>query len=810
MAEDKPLLEDASEASPTSAKNRSLPWLRLFVLYVASVFAAGLIPGQALIIPMLAEAGVFASRCEHGHRIGDDPCDAQMLYLMNVFSGLSSISFFFFLPIGYLFDDYGGRTVGTLGAFLTTCGYLVVVASVLGAHMGLDETTAWLVFPAAVLTDFGSMMNSYSLYAMLFHMEGHSTFVISLSNSSVMAAAFLPRIIQYCMEALDVTLSWSILGIAVAASVSTWVCWQWTPDKQEFHVAAQRVLKMPMPKVHGNRNTCQKLADALRSFSVDTSLHITLCAFTALGSAFMYFYQSMSSPYGKALFGEDAEDTLSSISVLATGITGLTLGPFSGILADQFGVAWLAAASWICVAVPTALCRSETWTYQIVAVWFSATYGNLWLNLLQKHVLHYVPANRLGVAQGASIVVAMFFIIPPMLICSFFVGEDQDHGPERIGLPLSCVGGAASVIGLIVVPLYWWKGVPDSPVLLEQDKKDIAKAFGCTTLEQVSRVVGLPVGAVLKRMSRPQDSMALRDLFERIDGAKVSAVLLSDPAPPLDDPRDDAYDAVAYMQSRFNSLPPEQLKHLADQGITVGTADDLAGACACAAASFNGAPGIAPEAMNDWMLGPRFKGDFDGKERLEWFQKNMSFIVTVGSRFGGMLVAKSNNGGSSSVDAVCVIFPPGRLVENCQPFLMGGSRYISALRQSGTPPYFDKSFGEGVRQRALGGALDMGNLHKKHAAMPHWYVNVMAVNPKKQGRKLAKSLLNAVSALADQDGAACYLETIGERNVAVYSKAGYACVEEYHAEVDDSEYEPEYGRSPPITMSLMLRPVKTK
>eukprot|EP00929_Paragymnodinium_shiwhaense_P097665 TRINITY_DN59296_c0_g1_i1.p1 TRINITY_DN59296_c0_g1~~TRINITY_DN59296_c0_g1_i1.p1 ORF type:complete len:560 (-),score=74.69 TRINITY_DN59296_c0_g1_i1:191-1621(-) len=390
-------------------------------------------------------------------------------------------------------------------------------------------------------------------------------------------------------------------------------------------------------------------------------------------------------------------------------------------------------------------------------------------------------------------------------------GSEYD-GPEKIGIPLTTVGSAATLIGLCFLPYYFLKGVPDTPVLLEQDKKDLAKAFGCRTLEQASRVVNLSVPVILRRLSRPQDALALVDLFQRVDGTKVSEVLLSDGDPALDDRLDGTYDPVGYLQNRINALTPAHREHLTEMGITVGTADDVAGACECAAASFCGAPGVAPEGGLDWILGPRFRDDFNGPERLEWFRRNMGFLVTLGARFGGMLVAKSRNSKAESVDAVCVVMPPGRLIDSGDSwdnFVVGGSRYLYTLRHAGTPPFFDSSFGEAVRQRTLSGALDMGTLHKKLVPMAHWHVSIMAVRPEKQGRKLAKHLLAAVSAMADLDGSPCYLETVGQRNVAVYEKAGYQRVYEYVADVDDSELEPDFGRSPPLTLSLMLRSGKS-
>jgi predicted N-acetyltransferase YhbS len=53
----------------------------------------------------------------------------------------------------------------------------------------------------------------------------------------------------------------------------------------------------------------------------------------------------------------------------------------------------------------------------------------------------------------------------------------------------------------------------------------------------------------------------------------------------------------------------------------------------------------------------------------------------------------------------------------------------------------------------------------------------MAVAPEDQGKKLCSLLMRAVSAVADEHGLPCYLETSGLRNAQIYERFGYEKVE---------------------------------
>lgn len=67
-------------------------------------------------------------------------------------------------------------------------------------------------------------------------------------------------------------------------------------------------------------------------------------------------------------------------------------------------------------------------------------------------------------------------------------------------------------------------------------------------------------------------------------------------------------------------------------------------------------------------------------------------------------------------------------------------------------------------------------IHKKNIKEPHQYVIGIGVNPKKQGQAFGRKLLTSFIKVAEEKNQPCYLETHGEKNVAIYEKYGFKVV----------------------------------
>jgi len=69
-------------------------------------------------------------------------------------------------------------------------------------------------------------------------------------------------------------------------------------------------------------------------------------------------------------------------------------------------------------------------------------------------------------------------------------------------------------------------------------------------------------------------------------------------------------------------------------------------------------------------------------------------------------------------------------------------------------------------------------LRSRHSADSDWYLWVLGVDPPHQGQGAGGRLIRPVLEQADASGAACYLETEVERNLAFYERHGFRVVAE--------------------------------
>jgi ribosomal protein S18 acetylase RimI-like enzyme len=69
-------------------------------------------------------------------------------------------------------------------------------------------------------------------------------------------------------------------------------------------------------------------------------------------------------------------------------------------------------------------------------------------------------------------------------------------------------------------------------------------------------------------------------------------------------------------------------------------------------------------------------------------------------------------------------------------------------------------------------------IHEKCIIEPHQYIFLLGVDPEKQGQGYGGKLLQYVLQVAEEKGQPCFLETHGEKNVAIYEKYGFKVVAE--------------------------------
>ena len=67
-------------------------------------------------------------------------------------------------------------------------------------------------------------------------------------------------------------------------------------------------------------------------------------------------------------------------------------------------------------------------------------------------------------------------------------------------------------------------------------------------------------------------------------------------------------------------------------------------------------------------------------------------------------------------------------------------------------------------------------IHNKSIKEPHQYIIGIGVDPEKQGQGFGSKLLTSMLKVAEEKNHPCYLETHGDKNVAIYKKYGFKVV----------------------------------
>jgi ribosomal protein S18 acetylase RimI-like enzyme len=80
------------------------------------------------------------------------------------------------------------------------------------------------------------------------------------------------------------------------------------------------------------------------------------------------------------------------------------------------------------------------------------------------------------------------------------------------------------------------------------------------------------------------------------------------------------------------------------------------------------------------------------------------------------------------------------------------------------------------RMRAYGRYVD--DLRRRLVPYPHWYLNMIGVDPQYQGQGFCSRLVRPVLERIDREGMPCYLETNAGKNVDIYRRFGFEVISE--------------------------------
>jgi ribosomal protein S18 acetylase RimI-like enzyme len=80
------------------------------------------------------------------------------------------------------------------------------------------------------------------------------------------------------------------------------------------------------------------------------------------------------------------------------------------------------------------------------------------------------------------------------------------------------------------------------------------------------------------------------------------------------------------------------------------------------------------------------------------------------------------------------------------------------------------------RMQAYGRYID--NMHRKLVPYPHWYLQIIGVDPAYQGQGFSSQLVRPMLECIDREHLPCFLETNTEKNVAIYRRFKFEVVSE--------------------------------
>jgi ribosomal protein S18 acetylase RimI-like enzyme len=162
---------------------------------------------------------------------------------------------------------------------------------------------------------------------------------------------------------------------------------------------------------------------------------------------------------------------------------------------------------------------------------------------------------------------------------------------------------------------------------------------------------------------------------------------------------------------------------------------------------------------------------FTEYELLRYYFQNETERHAVAVTFGFVALSVSLKYGevyasSAKMEGVSAWLPSGKA-----PF--GGWQIIRSVPLS---VLFRFGRQGASRMQAYGRYVD--NLHRKLVPYPHWYLQIIGVDPKYQGQGFSSRLVRPVLERIDRERMPCFLETNTGKNVAIYRRFGFEVVSE--------------------------------
>jgi ribosomal protein S18 acetylase RimI-like enzyme len=120
----------------------------------------------------------------------------------------------------------------------------------------------------------------------------------------------------------------------------------------------------------------------------------------------------------------------------------------------------------------------------------------------------------------------------------------------------------------------------------------------------------------------------------------------------------------------------------------------------------------------------------------------------------------------------------------CAIWVPPGHWKVSRARQAFLLPRITRMLGP---RRFARGIATYERLQQEHAQEPHYYLNVLGVDPSCQAQGLGSALVRAGLDLADREGVGAYVETSNPRNLPLYKRHGFEVKKSFELEAQGAK-----------------------
>jgi len=165
------------------------------------------------------------------------------------------------------------------------------------------------------------------------------------------------------------------------------------------------------------------------------------------------------------------------------------------------------------------------WACQITCMCMLVMWMLLFQLYFMRYLLMYVPPNRFGATQGVFIALVCGCLAMPIQFLAIGIIGSLPPGPAAYQLPFLALALTGAIAMVLYAIYFSTHPPPEIPHLLDDDEKDLAKGFGCDTLDEVAYVTRTPSRKdILKRLAK-QDADSIKDVIKSIDTERMMEMM---------------------------------------------------------------------------------------------------------------------------------------------------------------------------------------------------------------------------------------------------------------------------------------------